>query len=44
MSVAGLILIVDDDRATREMLAAYLGSHGYRTVDAEDGGLGRDAR
>ena len=43
MSVAGLILIVDDDRATREMLAAYLGSHGFRTVDAEDGAAMRAA-
>jgi two-component system phosphate regulon response regulator OmpR len=37
MALAGLILIVDDDRSTREMLGAYLGGHGFRTVDAENG-------
>jgi len=43
MSVAGLILIVDDDRPTREMLAAYLGNHGFRTADAGDGAAMRAA-
>lgn len=33
----GRVLIVDDDRAVREMIAEYLSSHGYE-VDAADGG------
>jgi two-component system phosphate regulon response regulator OmpR len=34
---AGRILIVEDDRAVREMLVEYMGSHGYE-VAAVDGG------
>jgi DNA-binding response OmpR family regulator len=37
MSRAGCVLIVDDDRSAREMLAEYLATHGYRTLQAEDG-------
>jgi two-component system phosphate regulon response regulator OmpR len=31
------VLVVDDDQATREMLVEFLSSHGYRTLQAEDG-------
>jgi DNA-binding response OmpR family regulator len=34
---AGTVLIVDDDRSAREMLAEYLVTHGYRALQAEDG-------
>jgi len=34
---SGCILVVDDDRELREMLAEYLGSHGFDVVLAEDG-------
>jgi two-component system phosphate regulon response regulator OmpR len=34
---AGTVLIVDDDRSAREMLAEYLATHGYRALQAEDG-------
>lgn len=37
MAHAGCVLIVDDDASVREMLAEYLGSHGFVTVQAEDG-------
>jgi len=37
MTYAGCVLVVDDDHAIREMLAEYLGAHGYRVVQAEDG-------
>jgi two-component system phosphate regulon response regulator OmpR len=37
MTYAGCVLVVDDDRDIREMLAEYLASHGYRVVQAEDG-------
>lgn len=37
MAHAGCVLIVDDDRSIREMLAAYLGSHGFATAEAGDG-------
>jgi two-component system phosphate regulon response regulator OmpR len=37
MTYAGCVLVVDDDRAIREMLAEYLAGHGYRVVQAEDG-------
>lgn len=33
----GHVLIVDDDRDTREMLATLLGSEGFHAVGAEDG-------
>lgn len=33
----GNVLIVEDDRATREMLAALLATEGFHTVAAEDG-------
>lgn len=33
-----LILIVDDNEPTRQLLAGILGSIGYSTVQAEDGG------
>ena len=29
MKGAGCVLVVDDDRSIREMLAEYLSSHGY---------------
>jgi CheY-like chemotaxis protein len=31
------ILVVDDDQVLREGLAAVLGKHGYRTLEADDG-------
>jgi DNA-binding response OmpR family regulator len=34
---AECVLVVDDDRSIREMLAEYLSSEGYRVVLAEDG-------
>ncbi len=37
------MLIVDDDRSVRQMLAEYLASHGYRTAQAEDGASMRAA-
>jgi two-component system phosphate regulon response regulator OmpR len=37
MEHAGCVLIVDDDASIREMLAEYLGSHGFVTAQAEDG-------
>jgi two-component system phosphate regulon response regulator OmpR len=37
MKGAGCVLVVDDDRSIREMLAEYLGSHGYDVALAEDG-------
>lgn len=37
MAQAGSVLIVDDDRSVRNMLAEYLGSHGYAVAEAEDG-------
>lgn len=43
MAHAGSVLIVDDDRSIRQMLAEYLGSHGYRTAQAEDGAAMRAA-
>ncbi|HEV3059318.1 MAG TPA: response regulator [Vicinamibacterales bacterium] len=35
--VLGNVLIVEDDRDTRDMLAALLGLEGFHTVGAEDG-------
>ena len=37
MADAGCILIVDDDPSVREMLADYLGSHGFSVSSAPDG-------
>ena len=37
MPDAGCILVVDDDPSIREMLAAYLGSHGFSVASAPDG-------
>jgi two-component system phosphate regulon response regulator OmpR len=37
MTQAGSVLIVDDDRSAREMLAEYLTTHGFRALQAEDG-------
>ncbi|MFO1392309.1 MAG: response regulator [Steroidobacteraceae bacterium] len=37
MANAGRVLVVDDDRSIREMLAEYLSSSGYEVVLAEDG-------
>jgi serine phosphatase RsbU (regulator of sigma subunit) len=36
-------LIIDDDKALREMLARFLRGRGYETVTAEDGASGIDA-
>jgi len=38
MNEAGSVLIVDDDASARRMLAEYLASHGYRALQAGDGG------
>ena len=43
MSESGCILIVDDDRATRQMLVEYLRSHGFKTVEADGGVAMREA-
>jgi two-component system phosphate regulon response regulator OmpR len=40
---AGRILIVEDDRAVREMLVEYMGSHGYEVVAVEGGQPMREA-
>jgi CheY-like chemotaxis protein len=37
MDPAGNVLIVEDDAATREMLARLLATQGFHTVAAEDG-------
>jgi CheY-like chemotaxis protein len=37
MASAGHVLIVEDDVATRDMLASLLGTAGYEAVAAEDG-------
>ena len=34
MTYVGCVLVVDDDPAIREMLAEYLGAHGFRVVQA----------
>ena len=43
MAVNGRILIVEDDVSVREMLAEYLGSHGYEAVQAGGGTVMREA-
>lgn len=43
MSANGRILIVEDDRAVREMLVEYLSVHGYEVACAEGGDAMRDA-
>jgi len=40
---SGCVLIVDDDPSVREMIAEYLGEHGYDTLQAESGEAMRDA-
>jgi two-component system phosphate regulon response regulator OmpR len=37
MTATGCVLIVDDDPSVRDMLAEYLGEHGFATAQAEDG-------
>ncbi|MGQ0752573.1 MAG: response regulator [Betaproteobacteria bacterium] len=37
MPANGSVLIVEDDAAVRDMLAEYLGSHGYEVQQADDG-------
>lgn len=37
MAHAGCVLVVDDDRSIRDMLAEYLASHGYSVAQAGDG-------
>ncbi|HSD54298.1 MAG TPA: response regulator [Burkholderiales bacterium] len=40
---SGRVLIVDDDREIREMLAEYLASHGFEVATAEGGAAMREA-
>src|SRR5262245_11669444 len=42
-SSSGRVLIVDDDRAVRDMLAEYLASHGYEVAQADSGAAMRAA-
>jgi CheY-like chemotaxis protein len=42
MTQAPLVLIVEDDRSLRDMLADLLDGSGYRTVTANDGAAGLD--
>lgn len=37
MAQAGCVLVVDDDPSIRDMLAEYLGSHGFSVAQAGDG-------
>lgn len=37
MPANGCVLIVEDDRAVRDMLAEYLATHGYEVQQADDG-------
>ena len=39
----GRILIVEDDVTVREMLAEYLGTHGYEVASADSGAVMREA-
>ena len=43
MSSSGSVLIVEDEREVREMVAEYLGSQGYEVHQAESGADMRDA-
>jgi two-component system phosphate regulon response regulator OmpR len=43
MSTSGSVLIVEDDPAIREMVAEYLGGHGYAVSQAQSGGDMREA-
>lgn len=43
MPSIGRILIVEDDRTVREMLAEYLGNHGYEVAQADRGTAMREA-
>ena len=43
MAVNGRILIVEDDPSVREMLAEYLGTHGYEVAQADRGTAMREA-
>ena len=43
MTNAGHVLVVDDDRALREMLAEYLSAHDYTVAQAGDGAAMRTA-
>ena len=42
MTDSGCVLIVDDDRPTREMLVEYLQSHGFRALQADGGAAMRE--
>jgi two-component system OmpR family response regulator len=42
MASSGTVLIVEDDRDIREMVAEYLGGHGYEVCQAQSGGDMRD--
>ena len=43
MALNGRILIVEDDASVREMLAEYLGTHGYEVAQADHGTAMREA-
>ena len=43
MALNGRILIVEDDVSVREMLAEYLGTHGYEVTQADGGVVMREA-
>ena len=43
VALNGRILIVEDDVSVREMLAEYLGTHGYEAVQADGGTVMREA-
>ena len=43
MGLNGRILIVEDDVSVREMLAEYLGTHGYEVAQADGGAVMREA-
>ena len=43
MSMNGRVLVVDDDPSVRDVLAEYLGGHGYEVVQADRGTAMREA-
>src|SRR3954465_14183399 len=43
MAVNGRVLIVEDDTSVREMLAEYLGTHGYEVAQVDHGTAMREA-